>query len=246
MVGLNAPREVVRDVRAKGFDALAPEVRRRMPPQIDTANAEHRQLVRSYFDADDPLHAKMTPEQQEGVYLAQLTWDASMGWQAGQALSVPADPREIVVVLIGGGHVAYGLGAERQLRSGFKGRTASLIPVTVRSGTKSAMVSASYADFLWGVPQTAQPTLPVLGVSLMGRIGKEPTKVIQIDAGSTADRAGVRVGDVLRELDGAKIDGTASLQRKVGDYRWGDSATLRLEREGQMVTLPLDFRRKPD
>jgi uncharacterized iron-regulated protein len=246
MVGLNAPREVVRDVRAKGFDALAPEVRRRMPPQIDTTNAEHRQLVRSYFDADDPLHAKMTPEQQEGVYLAQLTWDASMGWQAGQALSVPADPREIVVVLIGGGHVAYGLGAERQLRSGFKGRTASLIPVTVRSSTKSAMVSASYADFLWGVPQTAQPTLPVLGVSLMGRIGKEPTKVIQIDAGSTADRAGVRVGDVLRELDGAKIDGTASLQRKVGDYRWGDSATLRLEREGQMVTLPLDFRRKPD
>lgn len=246
MVGLNAPREVVRDVRAKGFEALAPEVRRRMPAVIDTTNAEHRALVQSYFDADDPLHAKMTAEQQEGVYRAQVTWDASMGWQAGQALSTPADPHEIVVVLIGGGHVAYGLGAERQLRSAFKDRTVSLIPVTVALGAANAEVSAAYANFLWGVPQAAQPTLPVLGVSLMGRIGKEPSKVIQIDAGSTAARAGVRVGDVLRELDGVRIDGTAALQRKIGDYRWGDSASLRIERDGQTLTLQLDFRRKPE
>ena len=93
IVGLNAPREVVRDVRAKGFDALAPEIRRRMPPTIDLGNAEHRALVQSYFDADDLLHAKMTAEQQEGVYRAQVTWDASMGWQAGQALSTPSDPQ---------------------------------------------------------------------------------------------------------------------------------------------------------
>lgn len=246
MVGLNAPREVVRDVRSKGFDALAPEVRKRMPATIDTTNAEHRALVQSYFDAEDPLHAKMTPEQQEGVYRAQVTWDASMGWQAGQALSAPTDAREIVVVLIGGGHVAYGLGAERQLHSGFKGRTASLIPVTVAHGAAKAEVSAAYANFLWGVPQTAQPTLPVLGVSLMGRLGKEPAKVIQIDADSSAARAGVRVGDVLRELDGARIDGTAALQRKIGDYRWGDSANLRIERDGQTQTLPVEFRRKSE
>jgi uncharacterized iron-regulated protein len=245
IVGLNAPREVVRDVRAKGFDALAPEIRRRMPPTIDLGNTEHRTLVQAYFDADDPLHAKMSAEQQEGVYRAQVTWDASMGWQAGQALSTPNDPREIVVVLIGGGHVAYGLGAERQLRSAFKGRTATLIPVTVTYGATNTEVSAAYANFLWGVPQTAQPTLPVLGVSLMGRIGKEPTKVIQIDAGSTADRAGMKVGDILRELDGVKIDGTAALQRKIGDYRWGDSAKLRIERDTQSLTLPIDFRRQP-
>lgn len=246
IVGLNAPREVVRDVRAKGFETLAPEVRSRMPPSIDLGNAEHRTLVQSYFDADDPLHAKMTAEQQEGVYRAQVTWDAAMGWQAGLALSTPADPREIVVVLIGGGHVAYGLGAERQLRSAFKDPTATLLPVTVVRGAAKTEVSAAYANFLWGVPQTAQPTLPVLGVSLMGRIGKEPTKVIQIDAGSTADRAGVKVGDILRELDGTKIDGTAALQRKIGDYRWGDSAKLRLERDTQSLTVPLDFRRQPE
>jgi uncharacterized iron-regulated protein len=247
LVGLNAPREVVRAVRAAGgFDGLDPAMRGRLPPVVDVSSVEHRQLVQSYFDPDDALHSKMSAADQERLYLAQVTWDASMGWQAGQALSVPVDPQEIVVVLIGAGHVAYDLGAARQLTGGFRGGIASLIPVTVPPsvpGAGAKTVSAAYAQFLWGVPQTAQPTLPVLGVSLMGRIGKEPTQVIQVDADSSAAAAGIRVGDVLRSLDGAAVDGTAALQRKVGDYRWGDSALLAIERNGQPLELTVHFRR---
>lgn len=249
LVGLNAPREVVRAVRASGgFDGLDPAARSRLPPKIDLTSEEHRAVVRSYFEPEDTLHTQLSTEQQERLYLAQVTWDAAMGWQAGQALSTPVDPREIVVVLIGAGHVAYDLGAARQLAGEFKGDIASLIPVTVPPSTAGASpktVSAAYAKFLWGVPQTAQPTLPVLGVSLMGRLGKEPTQVIQIDAASSAAISGVRVGDILRSLDGVKIDGSATLQRKVGDYRWGDSAKLLIEREGQPMELVLQFRRQP-
>ena len=240
LVGLNAPREVVRTVRSKGFEALPPEARRRFPPTIDLSSAEHRSLVRAYFDDEDPLHAKMSDEALEGIYRAQVTWDAAMGWQAGQALTVPADSSEIVVVLIGAGHVAYDLGAARQLASGFKGRIASLIPVTVPK-----RISAAYAQFVWGVPRTAQPTLPVLGVSLMGRLGQQPSAVIQVDADSSAAAAGVRVGDILRALDGTLIDGTAALQRKVGEYDWGDAARLDIERAGVRMTLPVVFRRTP-
>jgi uncharacterized iron-regulated protein len=250
LVGLNAPREVVRTVRASGgFDGLDPDTRKKLPPRIDLSSQEHRQVVRSYFDGDDALHLKMSADEQEKLYLAQVTWDASMGWQAGQALSTPTDPREIVVVLIGAGHVAYDLGAARQLSGGgFRGGIASLIPVTIplrAEGAAPKTISASYAGFVWGVPQTAQPTLPVLGVSLMGRIGKEPTKVIQVDASSSAASAGIRVGDVLRSLDGIRLENGATLQRKVGDYRWGDSATLQIERDGQPLELHLVFRRQP-
>jgi len=246
MVGVNAPRDVVRDVRAKGLDSLDAATRKRMPPTIDITSADHRALVTSYFSPDDPLHSKLSPEQAEGLYQAQVTWDSAMGWNAGQALSKPVDSKEIVVVLIGSGHVAYGLGAERQLAPHFKGRIASLIPVTVRDadGKPVPTVSAGYANFVWGVPWTAQPTEPELGVSLMGRIGKEPSKVIQIDAGSTAEQSGLKLGDVLRELDGTKIDGTTALQRKIGDYRWGDGAKLRIERDGKLQTLDIVFRRK--
>jgi hypothetical protein len=228
----------VRTVRSKGFEALPPETRGRFPPNIDLSNTEHRTLVRAYFDDDDPLHAKMSDEALEGIYRAQVTWDAAMGWQAGQALTDPADPREIVVVLIGVGHVAYDLGAARQLASGFKGGIASLIPVTVPK-----RINAAYAQFVWGIPRTAQPTLPVLGVSLMGRLGQQPSAVIQVETGSSAAAAGVRVGDVLRSLDGTVIDGTAALQRKVGEYDWGDAARLEIERAGVPMTLPLVFRR---
>jgi uncharacterized iron-regulated protein len=246
LVGINAPRDVVRNVRAKGLDSLDAATRRRMPPAIDITSADHRALVSSYFAADDPLHSKLSPEQAEGLYQAQVTWDAAMGWNAGQALSTPLDPQEIVVVLIGSGHVAYGLGAERQLAPAFKGRIASLIPVTVRDedGKPVPTVSAGYANYLWGVPWTAQPTEPVLGVSLMGRLGKEPSQVIQIDAGSTAEQAGLQLGDVLRELDGTRIDGTTALQRKTGDYRWGDGAKLLIERAGKAQTLDIVFRRR--
>jgi uncharacterized iron-regulated protein len=245
LVGINAPREVVKTVRSKGLEGLDSAARARMPPTIDLTNNEHRQLFRAYFDPDDALHSKMPPEQLESLYQAQVTWDSAMGWNAGQALPTPDDPRAIVVVLIGSGHVAYGLGAERQLKAHFKGRIASLIPVMVKGegGKPVPSVTASYANYLWGVPYSDGPTLPVLGVSLMGKIGKEPSKIIQVSEKSVAERAGLKVGDILRNLDGVKIDSAASLQKQTGVYRWGDVAQLTIERDGLSQVLPLPFRR---
>lgn len=247
LVGLNAPREVVRAVRAnRGFETLTPQVRQQLPPVI-APDAEHRRVVESYFDPDDPLHARMSSEARDALYLAQLTWDAAMGWQAGKALSTPPDPREIIVVLIGAGHVAYDLGAARHVPPEVLGRVASLIPVTIEQNTAgvSQRVSASYAQFVWGVPKTVQPTLPVLGVSLMGSLGREATQVIQLDAQGPAASAGVQVGDVLRRLDQVSITSSAGLQRQLGEYQWGDSARLDLERAGQAMTLTVFFRRRP-
>ena len=246
LVGINAPRDVVKTVRAKGLDGLDAAARARMPPSIDLTNTEHRQLFRAYFDPEDALHSKMPPEQLESLYQAQVTWDSAMGWNAGQALPKPDDPRAIVVVLIGAGHVAYGLGAERQLKAHFKGRIASLIPVMVKAadGKPVSTVSASYANYIWGVPYSAGPSLPVLGVSLMGKIGKEPTKVIQVSENSVAARAGIKVGDILRSLDGVLIDSGTSLQRQTGVYRWGDVAQLAIDRDGVSQTVAVAFRRQ--
>ena len=45
-----------------------------------------------------------------------------MGWNALQALRTHGGDKAIMVVLVGSGHVAYGLGAERQARLWFDGR----------------------------------------------------------------------------------------------------------------------------
>lgn len=246
MYGINAPRDVVKTVRAKGWDALDPEARKHMPPVLDITSDEHRRMFHASFSADDALHmTSLSDEQREGMYRAQVTWDGAMGWNAAKALIEHGGPKAIMVVLIGAGHVMYGLGAERQLKSSFKEKISSLIPVSVRDEDDKPVtqVRASYANFLWGVPATDGPGLPVLGVSLAGKMGKEPTKVIEIDKHSPADQAGVKLGDVLLSLDGVKIGSMTDLQRKTADYLWGDTAQLAVQRGADTVTLTVPFRR---
>lgn len=246
MYGLNAPREAVREVRrTRGFEQLDSAVRTGFAPRIDSASTEHRQLVQAYFAAEDTLHRLADPAQQEGIYLAQLAWDAAMGWQAARLAERFAGPQDILVVLIGAGHVAYDLGAARQLAGNSTVKTSSLIPTPVNGicAKGSSKISAAYAQYLWGVANTPQPSLPVSGISLMGRIGREPTQVIHVEDGSPAAMAGVRVGDILRTLDRQPLANGASLQRKLGEYQWGDAAVLGLERDGTLISLTMNFRR---
>jgi len=245
MYGVNLPRAAVNLAREKGFEALDPETRRHLPPKIDLTNAEHRRLFRAYFTDDDALHSQMSEAALDSLYRAQVAWDASMGWNAAQALEQHGGKDAIMVVLIGSGHVAYNLGGVRQLAANYDGEIRSLIPVAVRDKDSEPVgaVRASYADFLWGVPGRDGPGLPVLGVSLAGRIGTEPSKVIQVDKDGSAAQAGVKVGDVLVRLGDTPIASTTDLQRATGEYAWGDGVTLGIRRDAEPLTLDLVFRR---
>lgn len=243
--GVNVPREIISAVRAKGFESLTPEQRALLPEGIDTTDAGFRTLFRASFETGDALHAKLDAAQLEGMLRAQAAWDAAMGWNAAQAVQKTNDPNAIIVVLIGTGHVSYGLGAERQLRGRFPGRIASLITVAVRDaeGREVRQVRASYADFVWGIPEQKAPELPMLGISLAGRLGAAPTKIIQVSEGSPAARAGLAVGDVLLEIDGEKVASFARLRELTAAYRWGDVARVKLERGGKPLELAVAFRR---
>ena len=132
MFGVNIPRDQVKTVRMKGFEGLSAEQAAHMPESVNTDSDEHRQLFRAYFEADDALHAAISAEQWDGMYRAQCTWDAAMGWNARMALEQHGGEDAIMVVLIGAGHVTYGLGAERQIKDAFDGRISSLAPVPIR------------------------------------------------------------------------------------------------------------------
>jgi membrane-associated protease RseP (regulator of RpoE activity) len=181
------------------------------------------------------------------MYRAQCTWDAAMGWNARLALERHGGEDAIMVVLIGAGHVTYGLGAERQIKDEFTGRISSLVPVPVRDDDNEPVdeVRASYANFIWGVPPETESLYPSLGVSLMGSIGSVPTKVIQVSDDSVAQRAGIQVGDVLLYLDDSELDSSVALRKQIALYDWGDSAVLGYEREGEIQTLDIHFRRLP-
>jgi uncharacterized iron-regulated protein len=250
MFAVNAPREVVTAVREKGFDHLSPEEAAHLPRQIDTSSAEHRTLIRSYFGADDPLHGGMTPEQSDAMYAAQCTWDATMGHNAVKALREHGSPGAVMVVLVGSGHVAYGLGIQRQVAAGFEkefgGRIATLVPVTVRDddGDPVDTVRASYADFLWGVPPETDPVWPSLGLSTGSGEGEASRKVLFVGEGTPAAQAGFQAGDLLLTIDGEPIADKEMYNRALAGKRWGDSAVFTVKRGEETKTLTVSFRRQ--
>ena len=245
MYAVNSPRDVVKSVRTKGFENLTPEEAAHLPPKLATDNDEHRRMYRAFFDKDDALH--MNDAALDGLYRAQTMWDATMGWNALQALKQHGGPSAIMVVLIGAGHVTFGLGSERQIDPYYGGRIASLIPVTVIDDDKQPVkqLRASYANFVWGLPEEIDTVYPSIGISLMGALGKDPGQIIQVSKKSVAERAGFKVGDVLLSLDGTPINSDQTLRRLVADYRWGDVVTAMIRRGGKETAVVINLRRVP-
>ena len=245
MYAVNSPRDVVKSVRTKGFDKLTPEEAAHLPPKLAADNDEHRRMYRAFFDKDDALH--MNESALDGLYRAQTMWDATMGWNALQALKQHGGPNAIMVVLIGAGHVTFGLGAERQIDAHYDGRIASLVPVTVVDDEARPVqkVRASYASFIWGLPEEIDTVYPSIGVSLMGALGKDPGQIIQVSEKSVAERAGLKVGDILVSLDGTPIPTDNTLRKLMAGYRWGDVAKAGIRRGGTDSVVDVSFRRAP-
>jgi len=100
LFGVNVPREVVQTARTKGLEALTPAERALLPPRVDTDSAEHQRLFRAFFGEADALHGNMPDAMFQGMYRAQCTWDAAMGWNALQALRTHGGDKAILVVLL--------------------------------------------------------------------------------------------------------------------------------------------------
>lgn len=248
MYGVNTPRDVVAKIRREGFSALTPEEREHIPYEVLPVTDEQRVMYKSFFDPEDALH--MSDERLDGMLRAQTTWDATMGWNALQALQENGGDDAIMVVLIGSGHVTYGLGSERQTQPYYDGKIASLIPVQIEDdeGMPVDNVQASYANFVWGLPKAEYEIYPSLGVSLMGPIaemaGKPVTEIIQVSEESIAERAGIVVGDTLLALNGQPVGDGIEMRSIVSGWRWGDTATVRIRRGDEELDIEMPVRRE--
>ena len=62
-------------------------------------------------------------------------------------------------------------------------------------------------------------------------------KVVRVEIGSSAHKAGLEVGDTIKQLDGAAIGGIDSLRQTVATKRPGQDLELALERDGKPLKL---------
>lgn len=63
--------------------------------------------------------------------------------------------------------------------------------------------------------------------------------VDQVEADSPAAKAGLKVGDVIRAIDGEKVTGAGDLQVEVGQKQPGNTIKLEVLRDGRTVEVPV-------
>jgi putative serine protease PepD len=69
----------------------------------------------------------------------------------------------------------------------------------------------------------------------------EGAEIQEITEGSSADRAGLVVGDVITRIDDTMITGADSLVATVRSYRPGDEVTVTYVRDGETDTVTLEL-----
>jgi uncharacterized iron-regulated protein len=242
MHGVNTPRSVVTAVRQKGIDQLSEADKQNVPPRIDIDGADHLVFFKASFDDDDSVHGNMPEAMLKSMQAAQATWDASMAYNSVKVLkAAPAD--SILVVLVGSGHVAYGVGIEHQARQWFDGRITTLIPVPVRDSEEKpvANVNAAYANFVWGIPPERDSLYPSLGFSTSDGAGTRT--IIAVDKDSVAARSGFQVKDQVLSLDGIPTPDRETWNRVMATKNWGDTAVVTVKRGDAEIVIRAELRR---
>jgi uncharacterized iron-regulated protein len=245
VVGVNAPREVIAAVRKKGLKNLTPEEARQIPAVDDADNAEHLTLFKAHFGGGDATHGGVGGTSESAwkdMLGAQAAWDATMAFHAAKAWREAKDDRAIVVVLVGSGHVAYGLGIARQARRSFDGEISSIIPIEIAKGETMA-VRASYADIVWGVPREPYLAYPSTGITPVTRSADQLQQVVVVDRNSAAAQAGVMVGDIVLAIDGEAVKSREDFNRLLARKDWGDTAEVKVRRGAEELTVKLFLRR---
>jgi uncharacterized iron-regulated protein len=233
LYAVNVEREVITKVRRLGLGGLDAGERARLPPRVELDSEEHRRLFAAYMQGG---HGGMAPDALDGMFRAQCAWDAVMAWNAARALAREPDRRTVLVLLAGSGHVAYGLGIQRQAALWADPATppAAMAGVAVVEHDAGApAVRASFADFLWGTaPAAGRAPFPSLGASLSDKPGAAGPTVTAVAPGSPAARAGLREGDAVTAVDGVATPDKEAALLELARRRWGDRVQLAVARAG--------------
>jgi serine protease Do len=79
------------------------------------------------------------------------------------------------------------------------------------------------------------PPQAALGIQL--DTSAEFARVAGVEPDHAADRAGLKAGDIIRQVNGKQVDSAAQLKRTITSYQPGDKVTLVVERQGKEHTL---------
>ncbi len=75
---------------------------------------------------------------------------------------------------------------------------------------------------------------------------KKIVEVVAVIKGSPSFTAGIRQGDIVKEVDGSEIESLGSLTKIVGSTRIGSKISLSLSRDGKIIRIKMVLREKEE
>lgn len=109
-LALNAPPGLTRALAQRGTEGLTDEERALLPPGFQLGN----DLYFERFAAAMRGHGTPTEAVLRNYFAAQSAWDDTMAWQAAEFSR--ANPDQVLVIIVGDFHAAYGGGLPDRLR----------------------------------------------------------------------------------------------------------------------------------
>lgn len=231
MLALNVERSLVSAVDAHGWDGVPAAQREGLTRPVDPPQA-YREMLRQVYDHH--------PEKRGGgagferFVQAQATWDRAMA--VAIAAHLKQEPDALVVGIMGAGHVRFGHGVAFQLKDLGVNRVANLLTWDAQAQCddfQAGMADAAY------VVRAPQPNPPRLGIAMESASGG--IRIAEVTAGSVAERAGLKAGDVVAEAAGVAIRSPQVMRQTVERQAPGTWLPLKVRRDGQELEIVVRF-----
>jgi hypothetical protein len=253
VVGLNVPREIPRAINRGGIDGLTDEQRAEVGEITTGSSPQHRYLISRYFGE---TVAMLPPAWFNNMYTAQSMWDVVMARSILNALQDDAT----MVVIVGSGHVAYGLGIPRRIDEELASQGQELLPVAVLcpvaapapdpsgepaghpmggmggGGPAPAQFVRSLADIVAVFTGAVEP-FPRLGLSL--KENDEGIVISMVLPDTPAKHAGFASGDQVLDVNGIIPSSLSHLRRLLAWQEWGQRLDLRLARGDESLDIAM-------
>ncbi len=231
MLALNVERGLVAAVGAKGWDAV-PETGREGVSTPAAPTQAYLEVLREVYERH--------PEKRQGAagfarfVQAQTVWDRAMA--EAIAAHLRRRPDALVVGIVGAGHVRHGHGVAHQLRDLGIPRVANLL--TWEAGPGCERFQAGLADAAFVVRQPrADP--PRLGIAMEAASGG--VRITGVSAGSVAEQAGLRAGDLISVAAGRTMGSPRELRQAVARQAPGTWLPLKVRRGGEDLEIVARF-----
>ena len=237
ILGLNVPRDWVRTVAGNGMQGLSPEDRKLLP-EMDLANPQHRAYIATIFKG----HEKGSAKAFENFYEAQCLWDEGMAQSLSEFLESPQSEGKTVLVFAGSGHIVFGFGIPNRL---YRRNPVPYQAIVLKTWSKKMNGDLSFtgassppAHFLWITnPNPPEEKKPRIGVMLKTKEDVKGLVIDQVLPGSPAEKAGLLPGDQLTAVEGIEIREVKEIHHALSEKGWGKDITFTITRDGKQKEI---------